>query len=117
MVQHNQYGGLPYEDPNVCLETFLEIANIMKMNGVTKDVIWMRLFPFSLRDNARGWLQSLQPGSINTWEELAHRFLSKFFPTSKTSQLRGEIAQYRQLDFEPLYEAWVCFKDLLQHCP
>ena len=52
----------------------------------------MRLFPFSLRDKTKGWLQSLQPGSIGSWEELAQKFLTKFFPLSKTSQLRGEIA-------------------------
>ena len=74
----------------------------MKMNDVIEDVIRMWLFPFSLRDKARGWLPS---GSINTWEELAQRFLSKFFPPSKTSKLKGEIAQFRQLDFETLYEA------------
>ena len=71
------------------LKTFIEIIDTVKMNRVTKDVIRMQLFLFSLRDKTRGWLQSLQPGSINTWEELAQRFLSKFFPSSKTSQLRG----------------------------
>ena len=105
MVQQNQYEGLPHEDPHVHLATFLEITNTVKMNGVTKDVITMRLFPFSLRDKARGWLQSLQPSSINTWEEFSQRFLSKFFPPSKTSQLRGEIAHFRQMDFELLYKA------------
>ena len=92
MVQQNQYGALPHEDPNVHLATFLEIADTVKMNGVTKDVIRMRSFPFSLRDKARGWLESLHLGSINTWEELAQWFLSKFFPPSKTSQLRGQTA-------------------------
>ena len=99
------------------LATFLAIADTVKMNGVIEDVMRMHLFHFSLRDKARGWLQSLQPGSIDTWEELAQRFLSKFFPPSKTSQLRGEIAQFRQMDFEPLYEAWKHFKDLLRLCP
>ena len=102
MVQQNQYGRLPHEDPNINLLTFLEIADTVKMNGVIEDVIRMRLFPFSLKDKARNWLQSLQLGSINTWEEFAQRFLSKFFPPSKTSQLRGEITQCRQLNFEPL---------------
>ena len=87
------------------LATFLEIAGMVKMNGVTEDVIRMHLFPLLLRDKARGWLQSLQPGSINTWEELAQRFLSKFFPPLKTSQFKGEIPQFRQMDFKPLYEA------------
>ena len=63
MVQQNQYGGLPHEDPNVHLATFLEIADTVKMNGVIEDIIRMRLFPFSLRDKAKGWLQSLQPAA------------------------------------------------------
>ena len=99
------------------LETFLGIADTVKMNGVTEDVIKIQLFPFSLKDKAKGWLQSSQQGNINTWEELAQRFISKFFPASKTSQLSGEIAQFRQLDFEPLYEAWERFKDLLRRRP
>ncbi|KAJ4705013.1 DNA-directed DNA polymerase [Melia azedarach] len=87
------------------------------MNGVDQDLIRMRLFPLSLRDKARGWLQSLQPGNISTWEELAQKFLTKFFPPSKTSQLRGKIAQFRQLDFEPLYKSWERLKDLIRKCP
>ena len=46
IVQQNQYGGLAHEDPNVRLATFIEIADTVKMNGVTEDVIRMRLFPF-----------------------------------------------------------------------
>ena len=77
----------------------------------------MCLFPFSLRDGTRGLLQLLQPGIINTWEELTQRFLSNFFPPTKTYQLRGEIVQFRQMDFKSLYEEWERFKDLLRHCP
>ena len=36
---------------------------------------------------------------------------------SKISQLRGKIAQFRQMDFEPLYEAWECFQDMIRRCP
>ena len=75
---------LAQKDPNVHLIIVLEIVDTVKMNGMTEDVIRMRLFPFSLRDKAKGWLQSLQPGSIGTWEELAQRFLAKFFRLSKT---------------------------------
>ena len=105
MVQQNQYRGLAHKDPNVHLATFLEICDTIKMNRVIEDVIWMRLFPFSFRDKARGWLQSLQPSRIGSQEELAQKFLTKFFPPSKTSQVRREIAHFRQMDFEPLYEA------------
>ena len=66
IVQQAQFSGSPLDDPNI-LAMFLEICDIVKMNGVTKDTIRLRLFPFSLRDKARGWLQSLQPGSVTSW--------------------------------------------------
>ena len=92
---------------------FLEICDTMKMNSVTEDVIRLRLFPFSLRDKARGWLQALQPRSITNWVEMTLTVLAKFFPSAKTALLRTEIGTFKQQDFESLYEAWERFKDLL----
>ena len=75
------------------------------------------MWRFSLRDKARGWLQSLQPGSITSWQDMAEKFLAKFFPPAKTAQLRSEIGQFKQNDFESLYDAWERYKDLIQRCP
>ena len=43
-------------------------------------------------------------------------FLQKNFPPSKTSQLKIEIAQFKQFDPENLYETWERFKELLKRC-
>lgn len=59
MVQQNQYEGLSHEGPKIHLAMFLEVYDIVKMKGVDQNLIHMRLFPFSLRDKAKGWLQSL----------------------------------------------------------
>ncbi|XP_022883717.1 uncharacterized protein LOC111400543 [Olea europaea var. sylvestris] len=64
MVQQNQFGGAAIEDPNAHLGSFLEICDMVKMNGVTKDAIRLCLFSFSLRDKAKAWFQSLPYGSI-----------------------------------------------------
>ncbi|XP_024029348.1 uncharacterized protein LOC112093949 [Morus notabilis] len=117
MVQQNQYGGLPHEDPNIYLATFLEICDTVKINGVSVEIIHLKLFPFFLRDRARSWLQSLPSGSVAAWEDMAQKFLIKFFPPSKTSQLRAEITQFWQFEYEQLYEAWERFKEMLHKCP
>ncbi|KAJ9189074.1 hypothetical protein P3X46_000407 [Hevea brasiliensis] len=66
MVQQSQFGGGPTESPHVHLAHFLEISDMLKINGVSDDAIRLRLFPFSLKDRARKWLHSLPLGSITT---------------------------------------------------
>ncbi|XP_062105799.1 uncharacterized protein LOC133817326 [Humulus lupulus] len=87
------------------------------MNGVKDDAIRLRLFPFSLRDRSKSWLNSLQTNSITTWQDFAEKFLAKFFPPSKAAKLRGEINNFYQLDGESLYDAWKRFKELQRKCP
>ena len=66
MVQQNQFIGHLIEDPNEHTGRFLRMANIVKLNGVRPEVIKLHLFPFSLRDIATTWYESLPYGSINT---------------------------------------------------
>ncbi|KAJ8760080.1 hypothetical protein K2173_010936 [Erythroxylum novogranatense] len=117
MVQQLQFGGSPVEDPNMHLTIFLEVCDTLKMNGVTSDAIRLQLFPFSLRDKARAWLHSLPASSITTWDQLSRSFLAKYFPPSKTANLRNQISTFTHKDDETLYEAWERYKQLLRLCP
>ena len=118
MVQNLvQFGGLSDEDPNAHIASFIEICDTFKINGVSDDAIRLRLFPFSLRDRAKRWLQSLPPGTITTWEALAEKFLFKYFPPSKTAKLRNDISSFMQMDDESMYDTWERYKDLLRCCP
>ncbi|KAJ4720997.1 DNA-directed DNA polymerase [Melia azedarach] len=78
MVQQNQYGGLSHEDPNIHLAMFLEVCDTIKMNGVDQDLIRIRLFPFSLKDNARGRLQSLEPAGGTLLSKMAEETYALF---------------------------------------
>src|SRR5262249_33318084 len=102
--------------PNAHIASFLEICDTFKSNGVSNDAVWLRLFLFSLRDRAKGWLNTLPSGSITTWDWLANKFLTKYFPPSKTTKLRNDISTYTQNETEMLYEAWQRYKDLLRKC-
>src|SRR4030043_1354656 len=69
LVQQNQFCGLPTEDPNLHLSTFLRVCGTLKANGVTPKAIRLHLFPFSLRDRASAGLYSVEAGSITTWAQ------------------------------------------------
>ena len=59
-----QFHGLPSEDPNLHIAYFLEICDMFRVNDISDNAIRLRLFPFSLKDRAREWLNSLPVGSI-----------------------------------------------------
>ncbi|GJW69949.1 reverse transcriptase domain-containing protein [Tanacetum coccineum] len=77
----------------------------------------LMLFPFSLEGAARIWLEKEPPQSILTWDDLVSKFINKFFPPSKTTNLRNEITRFQQKFDETFYEAWDRFNDLLRGCP
>ncbi|GKD97311.1 MAK10-like protein [Tanacetum coccineum] len=65
----------------------------------------MRLFQFSLRDQASNWLERLPAGSITIWEDLTNRFLAQFFPLGRTLKLRNDILINAE-------ESWALLEDL-----
>ena len=74
----------------------MRMANTVKMNGVRPKVIRLQLFPFSLRDVAATWFESLPVGSVTNWEELVEAYMSRFFPPALTSERRREIIVFKQ---------------------
>ena len=66
MVPQNQFTSHITKDPNEHQGRFLTMENIVKLNSVRPEVIKLHLFPFSLRDIAATWYESLPYGSIDT---------------------------------------------------
>ncbi|KAK8600528.1 hypothetical protein V6N12_050381 [Hibiscus sabdariffa] len=112
-----QFGGSPAENARQHLKSFLEICNSFKIHGVSNDVLKLKLFPYSLTDKARAWLNNLQPGSLQSWTELCRSFLAKFSYNNMTDHLRNQITSFRQEDDEAMHEAWERYRDLFRRCP
>ena len=105
ILQNILFHGLPSENPNMHLTNFIEVCDTIKYNGVTEEVLILRLFPLSLGDRAKHWLMSQPPDYITLWNDLVQKCLRKFFPPSKIAQLVQEINTFRQLEGENLAEA------------
>jgi hypothetical protein len=108
---------LSNEDPYKHLDEFLEISTTIKLQNFSEDALKMRLFPFSLKDKAKYWLNSLEPKFITSWAQIQQAFLKKYFPMGKTNQIRKAITGFSQYEGEPFFETWERMKDLLQKCP
>ncbi|GKD25837.1 reverse transcriptase domain-containing protein, partial [Tanacetum coccineum] len=46
---------------------------------------------------AETWLENEPPCSITTWDDLVSKFLNRFYPHSKTRELRKEIMNFQQV--------------------
>ena len=79
------FHGLHSEDPNQHLRDFLKIVDSIDLSVDTREATRLRLFQFSLRDQASQWLERLPAGSITTWNGLTTLFLAQF-------SHRGELA-------------------------
>lgn len=71
-----QYLSAANEDPHLDLRQFPEVASNFKIPGITYDAFKFRIFPYSVRDRAKRWLNSLEPNSIATWNVLTGKKIS-----------------------------------------
>ncbi|GKE39669.1 reverse transcriptase domain-containing protein [Tanacetum coccineum] len=113
------------EKPNNNQETFnhpiVTMADNRTMAQLLEAPTLAYAFLFSLGGGEEGaariWLEKEPPRSILTWDDLVSKFINKFFPPSKTTNLRNEITRFQQKFDETFYEAWDRFNDLLRGCP
>ncbi|GJW92948.1 reverse transcriptase domain-containing protein [Tanacetum coccineum] len=116
-ISNNPFFSLENNDPHSHIKRFYQITQTFKINQVPHDVVKLILFLFSLKGAVETWLDNEPPCFITTWDDLVLKFLNRFYPHSKTKELRKEITNFQQVFGETFTEAWERFKDLLRKCP
>ncbi|CAN6725298.1 unnamed protein product [Malus baccata var. baccata] len=111
------FHGLSFDDPNMHIAEFLIGCKNILVRGFSAESIKLRLFPYTLKDQARRWLLTLPSGSISTWAQLSKKILNKYYPASKTLDMRTHILSFAQKPNEEFHEAWERFKELIRKCP
>ena len=72
------FHGMESENPYTHIKEFEDVCNTFQEGWASIDLMRLKLFPFTLKDKAKIWLNSLRPRSIHSWTDLQ---LKKFFPT------------------------------------
>ena len=88
--------GLENEDPYNHLNDFHAVCQTFRYDNFSDDDVKLRLFPFSLKDRGRSWLNTLHANSITSWEQTVTKFLNKYFSVHKTNAIRREISEFTQ---------------------
>lgn len=88
----------------------MEVSNNFKIPRVTYDAFKLIFFPYSLRDKAKIWLNSLAANFIATWNDLDEKFLYNYFSPVKNTKMRKEITSFRKWEDESLFDAYERFK-------
>ncbi|KAK4737094.1 hypothetical protein R3W88_000791 [Solanum pinnatisectum] len=81
-------------DPQVHIQNFLEISDMYTPIRVSSDYVRLNLFPFSLLGEAERWLNSEPTNSITSWDDLALKFLIRFFPSEKTAKFKSMLLSF-----------------------
>ncbi|KAL9232335.1 hypothetical protein vseg_007459 [Gypsophila vaccaria] len=117
--QESQFGGSHNEDPAEHISNFIDLCNTIKHEGVEPKQLREMMFPFSLRDKAKKWLNTLNRTArgIIDWDTLVMAFYEEYFSAEKTALLRSQITGFRQMADESLYEAWEKYNSLLNSYP
>ncbi|WKA05168.1 hypothetical protein VitviT2T_023149 [Vitis vinifera] len=105
------------ENPYAHIKEFEKVCNTFQEGGPLIDLMRLKLFPFTLKDKAKIWLNSLRPRSIRTWTDLKAELLKKFFPTHRTNGLKRQISNFSAKENEKFYECWEKYMEAINACP
>lgn len=87
-----------HEDVYKPIDEVLEIKNYFNILNATKDAVMLRLLLVTQKDATKGWLKSLPPKAITTWEKVKTKFIQQFSPPSKIAKLKKNIMNFQQND-------------------
>ncbi|GKC42954.1 reverse transcriptase domain-containing protein [Tanacetum coccineum] len=116
LVKGNQFDGRTKTDPHKHIHEFLGICDMFKYRDTKNEAVRLMMFPLSLTGEAKTWLDELNEGTIETWDELRTAFISRFFPPALFDRLLGEIRAFSQHENESLTDAWLRMKEMLRNC-
>ncbi|KAI4996762.1 hypothetical protein ZWY2020_052104 [Hordeum vulgare] len=106
LVESNPFHGYESETVVAHLTKLHDIATLFTSEEKIRYYYILKLFPFSLKDDAKAWFTSLAPGCVSSPQDMVHYFCEKYFPAHKKQAALQEIYNFAQLKEESFPQAW-----------
>ena len=87
LIKGNQFDGRTKTDPHKHIHEFLGICDMFKYGETEKEAVRLMMFPLSLSGKAKTWLDELNEGTIENWDDLRTIFISRFHQRYLTDYL------------------------------
>ena len=113
-------------DPFYGYESETIVAHLAKLNDTatlfthdekTRYYFILKLFPFSLKGDAKTWFNSLDPSCVHSPQDMIYYFSAKYFPAHKKQAALRDIYNFVQIEEESLPQAWGRLLQLLNALP
>ena len=94
-------------DPFYGYESEIVVAHLTKLNDIatlfTNDersryFYILKIFPFSLKGDAKTWFNSLDPGCVRSPQDMIYYFSAKYFPAHKKQDALRDIYNFVQIE-------------------
>ena len=116
MVRTQLFSRTISEDPGDHLRVFEGLCSSLVIPGMTLEVVWWKLFPFSLTERAEQWYTRTIGSMSGDWEELQDDICYSFSLTERIDSLPTDILDFEQLE-ESIGAVWARFSRLLASIP
>jgi hypothetical protein len=117
LVESGPFYGYESETVVAHLTKLNDIATLFTHEEKIRYYYILKLFPFSLKGDAKIWFNSLDPGCVCSPHDMIYYFSAKYFPDHKKQAALREIYNFVQNEEESLPQAWGRLLQLLNALP
>ena len=97
LVEFHPFYGYESETVVARLTKLNDIATLFTNEKKIRYYYILKLFPFSLKDDAKIWFNSLDPGCVRSPQDMIYYFSAKYFPTHEKQAALREIYNFVQI--------------------
>src|SRR3954466_14486839 len=117
LVESDPFYGYESETVVAHLTNLNDIATLFTNDEKSRYYYILKIFPFSLKGDAKIWFNSLDPGCVRSSQDMIYYFSAKYFPAHKKQAALRDIYNFVQIEEESLPQAWGRLLKLLNALP